>query len=105
VNLFPAAPRLLTLGEFYLGTNGIHVLDLFVFVSFKQLDLNEGMPDEYTGRFDIAYCRVVLVHVSIPPVSVHLSTYLSQLEDPPKMVNDLVRCLKPGKSLRQIFSY
>ncbi|XP_006461861.1 hypothetical protein AGABI2DRAFT_178851, partial [Agaricus bisporus var. bisporus H97] len=47
---------------------------------FEQLDLAEGIPDEYTGRSDIMHCRCTVQH----------------MKDPPKLVNELIRCLKPA---------
>jgi 2-polyprenyl-3-methyl-5-hydroxy-6-metoxy-1,4-benzoquinol methylase len=79
-------------------------INSFVIFKLRQLDLNEGIADKYTDQYDVVHCRTVAAHVSIPlSVLIHLSTCFSQLEDPPKLVNELVRCLKPGTSLFQNF--
>ncbi|KAF5361970.1 hypothetical protein D9756_002323 [Leucocoprinus leucothites] len=45
---------------------------------FKQLNLAEGLPIEYTSQFDIVHCRCVCQHVREPQI----------------LVNDIVRCAK-----------
>ncbi|KXN87435.1 3-demethylubiquinone-9 3-methyltransferase, partial [Leucoagaricus sp. SymC.cos] len=50
------------------------------FGSFKQHNLTEGLPDEYTSQFDVVHCRCVCQHV----------------KEPQDLVNDIVRCVKPG---------
>ncbi|KAF9454304.1 S-adenosyl-L-methionine-dependent methyltransferase [Macrolepiota fuliginosa MF-IS2] len=47
---------------------------------FRQQNLAGGLPIEYTNQFDIIHCRCVCQHVP----------------DPQRLIDDIVRCLKPG---------